>query len=74
MTDTEYEKAWEEGEETKEAAPATEAVKAAKKAADESEQGEFIRAYAELDKDEGKALAKDDEPKMKDKTIVGEKK
>lgn len=74
MTDTEYEKAWEEGEETKEAAPATEAVKAAKKAADESEQGEFIRAYAELDKEDDKALAKDDEPKMEDKTIVGEKK
>lgn len=70
----EYEKAWEEGEETKEVAPATEAVKAAKKAADESEQGEFIRAYAELDKDESKAMAKDDEPKMEDKTIVGEKK
>ena len=74
MTDTEYEKAWEEGEETKEAAPATEAVKAAKKAADESEQGEFIRAYTELDKGEAKAMAKGDEPKMEDKTIVGEKK
>lgn len=74
MTDTEYEKAWEEGEETKEAAPATEAVKAAKKAADDSEQGEFIKAYADLEKDDDKALAKDDEPKMEDKTIVGEKK
>jgi hypothetical protein len=74
MTDTEYEKAWEEGEETKEAAPATEAVKAAKKAADDSEQGEFIKAYADLEKDNDKALAKDDEPKMEDKTIVGEKK
>jgi hypothetical protein len=52
MIDTEYEKAWEEGEEGKEPAPATEAVKAAKKAADESEQGEFIKAYAELEGDE----------------------
>lgn len=53
MTDTEYEDAWKEGEEEgQEAAPATEAVKAAKKAADESEQGEFIRAYTELDKAE----------------------
>lgn len=57
MTDNEYEKAWEEGEdEKKEAAPATEAVKAAKKAAEESESGEFIRAFTELD-------AKDDEKK-----------
>lgn len=65
MTDNEYEKAWEEGEdEKKEAAPATEAVKAAKKAADESEQGEFIRAYAELEDDKPKA---DDEKKGDDK-------
>jgi hypothetical protein len=74
MTDTEYEKAWEEGEEIKEPAPATEAVKAAKKAADDSEQGEFIKAYAELDQDEAKALAKGDEPEMKDKSIVGDAK
>lgn len=58
MTDTEYEKAWEEGEEIKEPAPATEAVKAAKKAADDTEQGEFIKAYAEL---EGDDKPKDDE-------------
>ena len=57
MIDTEYEKAWEEGEESKGPAPATEAVKAAKKAADESEQGEFIKAYTEL---EGKDKPKDD--------------
>lgn len=55
MTDNEYEKAWEEGEdEKKEAAPATEAVKAAKKAATETEEGEFIKAYTELDKSDEK--------------------
>ena len=67
MTETEYEAAWKEGEDDKKDAPATEAVKAAKKAVDESEQGEFIRAYAELDADkpkdgkDGKDQKKDDD-------------
>lgn len=60
MTDNEYEQAWNEGEEDgKEAAPATEAVKAAKKAADETEQGEFIKAYTEMDEAEAKAEAEE---------------
>ena len=64
MTDTEYEKAWQEGEEEgKEAAPATEAVKAAKKAADESEQGEFIKAYTEMEEAEAKAEEKKEDDK-----------
>ncbi len=63
MSDNEYENAWKEGEEgSKEAAPATEAVKAAKKAADESEQGEFIKAYTEIEDAEKK-----DEKKSGDK-------
>jgi hypothetical protein len=66
MTDTEYEKAWEEGEETKEAAPATEAVKAAKKAADESEQGEFIKAYTELEGNDKPKDGKDDKDAKKE--------
>jgi hypothetical protein len=54
MTETEYEKAWAEGEdEQSDAAPATKAVKAAKAAADKSEGSEFIRAYSELDAKEG---------------------
>jgi hypothetical protein len=56
MENTEYEKAWQEGEKDgKEAAPATEAVKAAKKAADEGEQGEYIKAYTEMDEAEKKS-------------------
>jgi hypothetical protein len=59
MQDTEYEAAWKEGEDAdKGDAPATEAVKAAKKAAEDETQGEYIRAYAELDvekKDEEKS-------------------
>lgn len=67
MTDTEYEAAWEEGEDDKkDVAPATEAVKAAKKAMDESESGEFIKAYAELDKDEKKSDAKEKADDEKD--------
>ena len=61
MEDTEYEKAWAEGEEQgTEAAPATEAVKAAKKAADETAEDEYLRAYAELDEAEKKADDKDE--------------
>lgn len=64
MQDTEYEKAWEEGEDAKaEAAPATEAVKAAKKAADDSEQGEFIKAYTELEDEKKDDDKKSDERK-----------
>ena len=64
MTDTEYEEAWKEGEDgEKEAAPATEAVKAAKKAADDTEQGEFIKAYTEMEEAEAKAEEKKDDDK-----------
>lgn len=62
MTDNEYEDAWKEGEDDqKSAAPATEAVKAAKKAADESEQGEFIKAYTEIEDAEKKDEKKSDD-------------
>lgn len=64
MTENEYEKAWQEGEEKgADAAPATEAVKAAKKAADESEQGQFLKAYSEMEEADKKSDDKEGEQK-----------